>query len=69
METNLRRGQYTNVQINDAIILVVDRAEELESRRDFELRLVGLDNGADDGNVDVLGANVVRGRNASDVDV
>jgi hypothetical protein len=38
----------------------MDRAEEVESRDDLEMRVVRLHNSADNGDVDVFSTNVVR---------
>ena len=47
----------------------MDRAEQLKSRRDLLLGPVGLNDSAHDGNVDVLSADVVSGRNHRNVDI
>ncbi len=50
-------------------LLVVNGAKELKTGSKLLFGLVSLDDGADDRNVDVLRANIVRRRHASDVDV
>ena len=49
--------------------LIVYVAKELKSGLDLEVGLVCLDDCTDDGNVDVLCADVVRRRDYGDVDV
>lgn len=49
--------------------LIVDSAKELKTWLNFKLWLVGLDNRADDRNIYVLGADIVRRRHHGDVDV
>ena len=49
--------------------LLDDGAQELETRLNFQLRSTCFHNGADNGNMDILGANVVSGRNHSYVDI
>ena len=49
--------------------LLVDGSEELKTRLDLLLRLVRLDDCADDRDVDVLRADVVRGGDLCDVDI
>lgn len=50
-------------------LLVVDLAKKLETGLDLEFWLVSLDDGGDDGDVDILGADVVRRRDHRNVDV
>ena len=62
-----RRGGL--VERRDRDELVVDGAEEVQAGLDLLLRAVGLDDGGDDGNEDVLSADVVCRGNDGDVDV
>lgn len=50
-------------------LLVVDRTEELKTGLDFQFWLVSFNNGADNGDIDVLGANVVRRRDHGNINV
>ena len=50
-------------------VLVVDGTEKLEARSKFLLGPVSLNDGADNCDVDVLRANIVRGRHACNVDI
>ena len=47
----------------------MNRSKEVETRPDFQLWLISLDDSADDRDVDVLRANVVSGRHHCDVNV
>ena len=50
-------------------VLVVDGTEKLETRSKFLLGPISLNDGADDGDVDVFRTDVVCGRDACDVDI
>ena len=47
----------------------MDLTKKLETGLDLELWFVSLNDGRDDGNVDILGADVVRRRDHRDVDI
>jgi hypothetical protein len=49
--------------------LLVDWSEKLETRKDLLLGSVGLNDGADDGDINVLGAHVMSVRDHRDVDI
>ena len=70
-ETNLHTSRLAAAKCTTfwVDLLVVDRAEELETRSKFLLRPVSLNDGADDGDVDVFRTDVVCGRDACDVEI
>lgn len=49
--------------------LVIDRPEQVESRPDFQLGLVCLDNCTDNSDVNVFSADIVSRRNHCNVDI
>jgi len=49
--------------------LVVNRAKELKTRCNFHFWLVGFDNRADNSDINVLGADIVRRRDHGNVDI
>jgi hypothetical protein len=50
-------------------LLVKDGSEEFETGLDLSLRVACLNDGANDCDIHVLGANVVGGRDHGDVDI
>ena len=70
-ETNLKmRIQYDGDMRRPAgNSLVIDGTKELETRSNLLLGPICLNNGADDGNVNVLGTDIVGGRDLGDVDI
>lgn len=71
METNLYEVRLVCVERNKVSgdSLVVDGTEECKARSNLLLWPVGLDDGADDGDVNILRANIVRRRDHGDVDI
>ena len=55
--------------LSDTNSLIVNSAEELKTRSDLQLWLVGLNDGANNRDVDVFGADVVRRRDRRNVNV
>lgn len=47
--------------------LVVNRAKKLKTRRNFHFWFVGFDNRADNGDINVLGTDIVRRRDHGNV--
>ena len=72
-ETNLGESMRVSVRalqsIPDDHSLVEDGPEEFETGLDLGLRVFGFDYRADDRDVHILGADVVGGRNHSDVNI
>lgn len=50
-------------------LLLVNGAEKLETWKDLLLWPVSLDNGADNRNIDILGANIMGRRDYCNVDI
>ena len=55
--------------VGDVVEALQDVAEQVDRRREFLLRVVGLHGGGGDGDVDALGADRVVEGDAGDVDV
>lgn len=71
MEMNLYEAVLVSAQRDDAFefLLLVDGTEKCKTRSNLLLWPVGLDNGADNGDIDILRANIVRRRDHGNVDI
>lgn len=58
--TNLRANVSCKNSGENSLVLLIYGTEELETRDNLLLRIVGLDDGADDGHKYVLCADIVR---------
>jgi len=59
MSTNLSFYQYNALKCCYRHSLVINGSQKVQTRSDLKLRLVSLNDCADNGDVDVFGANVV----------
>ena len=68
-ETNLRRDERRSRSRVEKNVLFENRTEKFEPGLEFRFRVVSLDDGRDDSDVDILRADVVSVRDLGDVDI
>jgi hypothetical protein len=69
MDTNLEEVSVKLEDVPETRVLLVDRPKKLKSRSNFHLWSVRFDDGANNRNVNILGADIVRRGHHSNVNV